>query len=241
MAREYTNGGCLDISGSTQGVSWGSILTTTNPITAAFLFKLRASGSGNYDVIWGHSNDSWYFILNGSAGATRKLAFTFKSSGVEKTSGYLTNNLSLDTWYVAIATHDSAGGADNTSLRVYTAADGVLVEEKLATNAFSISSSALDLAAGYDSNRTISVNIQYKKFAVWSRVLTSAEKNAFALNQAVDRVSLELETHCNEAEGTILYNTAVNDRQIRGATLTGSPRMSPDIPTPFVRSRTANS
>lgn len=239
MPREFTNGGCLNTA-STGKASWGNILLTTDPITAAFLFKLRANGSGSYDVVWGHSNASWFFILNGASGSERKLAFNFQSSGGEKTSGYLTNNLSLNTWYVVIGTHNSAGGSDNTSLAVYTASDGVLVERKTATNAFSISTTANSLAAGYDSVRSLPVNAQYKKFTVWNRVLTTDEQDAFAANQFVDRTSIELETLCNEAEGTTLYNTAVRDREVRKATVSGTASLSSDIPSAFQSSRSAS-
>ena len=234
MARLYTNGGSLDIAGSTQRCSWGNILLTTNPITAAFLFKLRASGSSSYDVVWGHSNASWFFILNGAAGSERKLAFNFQSSGGEKTSGYLTDNLSLDTWYVAIGRHDSGGGADNTKLRVYTASDGVLVEEKTATNAFSISTTANSLAAGYDLIRSLPVNARFKKFSVWNRTLSDDECDDFASGVFVSKASMLLETNCDEAEGTTLKDTStlLNPRP---ATLSGNATTHPDVPAPFAR------
>lgn len=236
MAREFINGGCLDISGGTQKASWGNVFTTTDPISAAFLFKLRANGSSNYDVVWGHSNDSWYFLLKGAAGEERKLAFVFRNSGNEKSSGWLTNNLTLDVWYVVIATHNSAGGANNTTLAVYTASDGVLVERITATNAFTISTSALALVAGYDSNRTISVNAQYKKFSIWNRVLSTGEQDAFALNQSVSRTSLLLETLCNEADGTTTLRDSTTLLNAIPATLSGSASMSPNIPSPFAKS-----
>lgn len=241
MARELALGGCLDIAGSTQKCSWGNILLTTNPITVAFLFKLRANGSSSFDVVYGHSNASWFFILNGTAGSRGKIAFNFQSSGGEKTSGYLTDNLTLDTWYVVIGSHDSGGGANNTRLRVYTAEDGVLVEEKLATNAFSISTTANSLVAGYDSVRSLSVNAQFKKLTIWSRFITEAECDAFALNQHVDRASLELETHCNEAEGTTLRNTAARDYLVRPGTLSGSATIASNIPSSFARTRNSSS
>lgn len=239
MAREFVSGGCMGTA-STQYATWGPILMTTNPITAAMLFKLRGDGSGNYDVVWGHSNENWFFILSGASGSRAKLAFSFASSGGEKSSGFLTNNLTLNTWYMIIATHDSAGGADNTTIAAYTAADGVLVERKTATNAFSISAGqGKSLIAGYDVIRLNAVNAQFKNFKVWSRVLTVPEQDALAANQPVDRINLELETLCNETAGTTLRDSAsISNRW--PATMINSPVMSPSIPAPFARARVLN-
>lgn len=237
MARNSATGNSLDIAGSTQRASWGNILLTTDPITCAFLFKLRANGSSSYDIVWGHSTASWFFILSGAAGSERKLSFNFQSSGGEKGSGYITNNLTLDTWYVVIGRHDSGGGANNTTLAVYTASDGVLVERVTATNAFSISTTGNALAAGYDSVRTLSVNAQYKKFTVWNRALSTGEQDAFALNGAVSRTSLLLETNCDEMNGTTTLRDTSNNSNTYPATLSGGATMSGDIPTAFKSSR----
>lgn len=230
MARVFINGGSLDTAGSTQRISWGNTLTSLTSITASFFIKLRASGSSNYDVVWGYGTGRWYFILNGSAGSTRKIAFNFKSSSSEKSSGYISTNMDLNTWYFVIGSHDPSAVSDNTKIRVYSAPSGTLFGSSTATNVFSIDSTANSLAAGYDSTRTLSVNARYRKFKIYDRVLTESEQDNEALNGEVDRNGLWLETLCNERDGTTARNTASNDYLVRPGTLSGGATFSPDYP-----------
>lgn len=237
MAREFVSGGCISTS-STKRVAWGNIMTSVSPVTCAMLFKIRSDGSSNYDVAWGYSTARWFFIINGAAGSTRKLSFNFVSPSGERGSGYISSNLTLNTWYTVIGGHDPAGGANNTFIRIYDAT-GAQIDNSTATNALSISSTSNALAAGYDSVRALSVNAQYKNFRVWSRTLTSGEMDALASNQYVDRINLELETLCNESDGITLRDSATISNT-RPATLTGSPIFSPDVPSLFARSRVLN-
>lgn len=227
MARVFINGGSLDTGGVTQRISWGNILTSSTSVTAGFFFKPRANGSSNYDVIWGYGTGRWYFILNGTNGSRTKVAFTYRSGGNEKTSGYISNNMVLNNWYYIIGTIDPAGA---TTIRVYNAPGGDLFDSASATNVFSIDSTGNSLAAGYDSTRSLTVNARYRKFKVYDRVLSTSEQDNEAVNGGVDRTGLLLETFCNERDGTTARNTASNDYLIRPGTLSGGAFFSPDIP-----------
>lgn len=234
MPREFVPGGVLDINGGTQRATWGAALTSVTPVTAAFLLKLRTAGSANFDILWGYTAERWFFPISGLN--TRRIAFNVKAT-TEKSSGYITSDLVLGTWYMVIGGYDPSGGASNHFIEVYNV-DGTAYASAVATNTGALTSTIQELAAGYDSIRSFSVNAQMAHFRVWNRIITSGERTAVAQNNPVNwsREGLQLETYCNEPTGT-LRNTATNSNTTQ-ASLSGGAITKPEIPSQFARSRT---
>lgn len=233
MPREFIPGGVVDIAGGTQKLSWGTGLNSLTPITWAMVFKLRAAGSASYDVVWGHSNQRAFFILDGVS--TRRMRFSVYTSGVERSSGLCTA-LALDTWYTIIGGYDPAAGANNLFIRVYTM-DGSLYSSSSATVTGALDSAgSTPLIFGSDTvkNPDQPINAQGKNFRVWTRLLSTTECDSVALN-IIDRTNLVLETKC-DVPGDSQPNSGANPNVYNG-TLSGGARTVPEPPTELARSR----
>lgn len=235
MPREWQAGGVIDFNGGTQQGSWGVVMTAFTPITCSFLLNLRVSGSASFDTVWGYSKQKWFFLLNGSN--PRRIAFNV-ITGVadEKTSGYITSDLALGTWYTVVGGYDPAGGASNHFIKVYSM-DGTSYGTAVATSTGALTTATNSLIAGSDPVLVRPVNAQMANFRVWNRVLLSTEHDAIALNDPTGwtRESLQVETLC-DGSGQTLLDTA-NNVHLRACTLSGGAVTKQEKPAPFAHPR----
>jgi hypothetical protein len=208
----------LDILNGTQVCSWGNILATSNsnPITVAFLFNPRSTGSSSYDCQLGYSSSRWFFIYNG---ASRKLGFNIKISNIEKGSGYPTKNLDLNKWYLVFGLYDPNGGSNNLTCNIYEMITGTLFNSVSTTQTGNIDATAQILRAGYDSNRSLTVNALFDEVMIFSRTLSSTEQQNMAYGILPDLTNCDLYTKFSEGTGTTAADSSGNSRT---GTLSGS-------------------
>lgn len=217
---------CLDVADGTQTCSWGNILMNSDTITVAFLFKPRKTGSSNYDVQFGYSNNRWFFLYQG---ATRQLGFNVRIAGAEKGSGYPAKDFQLDKWYLVTGRYDSGGGANNLNCRIYDmTANGALWNNASTTQTGSLSTTAVALKAGFDFARTLNCNAEFDDIRVWDRVLTDTELDKLAQGVVPSSTSLALETLFDEGTGTTAADTSGNGRD---ATLSSGAGWNTDVYT----------
>lgn len=194
------------VSGSAQSITWTNTpFNSPTVVTACMWLKLRSGTASTFDVPFGFGNTRWYFLFNGTS---RRSAFVIKSSS-EKSSGYITPALTVNSWYLLCGSYDPDGGANNLKIRVYDE-NGVLYGSNQSTQTGTMDTASAALCFGRDPVRAYNMSVDGDDIRVYSRILSTTEMDQLAKGYEPISTNLELLARCDESSGNVSDSSGNN-------------------------------